>query len=80
MTVQKKTPKRAPMNPQYIRPARVQEVFGIHRSTLYRWAEAEKRRAHNGNCEPRLRLYKRGAMTFVKAAELESFITSGMTA
>lgn len=67
--------KRVPMRPIYIRPSRVQECFGIHRSTLYRWVDAEAERAKVEHREPKLRLYKRGAATFVKAAELELYIT-----
>lgn len=71
---------RVPMQPLYIRPSRVQECFGIHRSTLYRWVDAEAERAKLERREPKLRLYKRGAATFVKAAELEGYITSQVEA
>ena len=45
--------------PIFIRPNRVQAVFGIHRATLYRWAGA----GH-------IKLIKRGSQTFVEVAAL----------
>lgn len=51
--------------PIFVRACRAQEVFGIHRSTLYRWAEA----GH-------FRIYKRGAASFVRTQEVVDYITS----
>lgn len=50
--------------PLYIRPKRALEVFGVHKATLYRWAAA----GH-------IRIYKRGAASFFRVAEIENFIT-----
>ncbi|MGX9855812.1 hypothetical protein ACR03S_10290 [Limimaricola variabilis] len=61
--------------PIMIRACRVQDYFGIHRSTLYRWVNAEAEEAQIQKRKPRLKLHKRGAGTFVKAAELEAYIT-----
>lgn len=54
--------------PLFIRPARVSELFGIHRATLYRWAAA----GH-------VKIHKRGAATFVSVKELSDFITGNQT-
>ncbi len=62
------------IEPLFIRACRVQEVFGIHRSTLYRWVEAEAEIAKAERREPRLRLRKRGSATFVLTAELANYI------
>ncbi|WP_226622621.1 helix-turn-helix domain-containing protein [Alloyangia pacifica] len=53
----------APIKALYVRMAHAQEVFGIHRVTFYRWAEAGQ-----------IRVYKRGAMSLLKVAEIEAFL------
>jgi excisionase family DNA binding protein len=59
-----KNAPRIPIHmPIYVRPVRANEVFGVHRSTLYRWAEA----GH-------IKIYKRGAASFVKVAEVTNYI------
>lgn len=50
--------------PVTFRPADSKAVVGISRATLYRWAQA----GH-------ITLYRRGAMTFAKTAEVVEFIT-----
>lgn len=55
--------------PLYIRVSDCQRVFGIHRSTIYR--EAKK---------GRIRIYKRGAMSLLKIAEMERYIEGETTA
>ncbi|WPY95629.1 hypothetical protein T8T21_05770 [Limimaricola variabilis] len=62
--------------PIMIRTSRVQDYYGIHRSTLYRWAEAEAAAAKKEGREPRLQIYKRGAAAFIKTANLEDYITN----
>ena len=52
--------ERAPI---YIRPVRAPEVFGISRSTLYRWAQAGL-----------IRIYRRGSMSFVRVEEVRAVI------
>ncbi len=51
-------------SPIFIRASQVQEVFGIHRSTLYRM---EKR--------GQIAIHKRGSQSFVRVADMERFIT-----
>ncbi|WP_368660928.1 helix-turn-helix domain-containing protein [Paracoccus sp. (in: a-proteobacteria)] len=51
--------------PIFIRPFQVQQVFGIHRSTLYRWAN-----------QGLLVIHKRGNMAFVRAVDVEKVIVS----
>lgn len=50
--------------PIFVRPYQVQAIFGIHSSTLYRWA-----------AEGLITIHKRGTMSFVRASELERLIT-----
>ncbi|MBR9762284.1 MAG: helix-turn-helix domain-containing protein [Rhodobacteraceae bacterium] len=50
--------------PATFRPADSQVVLGISRATLYRWAQV----GH-------ITLYRRGAMTFARTAEVVHFIT-----
>jgi len=50
-------------SPVMVRVSRAQSAFGVHRSTLYRWAAADQ-----------IRIYKRGSMSFVDPAEVRSFI------
>ena len=47
----------------YVRVSHAPAVFGVDRSTIYRWAAA----GH-------VRIYKRGRMSWVKAAEVSEFI------
>lgn len=49
--------------PLYIRPSRSQEVFGVSRSTVYRWAS-----------QGLITIRKRGTMSFVEVAELRRVI------
>ncbi len=49
--------------PIYVRPVKAQEIFGVHRATLYRWADA----GH-------INIHKRGAATFVRVDEVRAFI------
>lgn len=46
-------------NPIYVRVSQALERFGVHRSTIYRWAKDNK-----------LRIYKHGAISVVKVAEI----------
>lgn len=50
--------------PLFVRPVDAKAVFGIHRATLYRWAE-----------QGHIRIYKRGAASFVSTAEVSNYIT-----
>lgn len=52
--------------PIYIRPAQVPAMFGISRSTLYRWAAAGM-----------VDLHRHGRMTFVRAEDLRRLIEQG---
>lgn len=52
--------------PIYVRPARSYELFGVSRSTLYRWASA----GH-------ITIYKRGGASFVKVSEVSAYIEGG---
>ena len=52
--------------PLYVRVAQAQEVFGLHRSTIYRWASAGL-----------LTIHKRGNCSFLRVAEMESLIEGG---
>ncbi|MCP4243916.1 MAG: helix-turn-helix domain-containing protein [bacterium] len=49
--------------PLYVRLAKAQEVFGLHRSTFYRWAKAGE-----------VKIYKRGPISLLKVAEVEALI------
>lgn len=49
--------------PVMVRVSKAQEVFGVHRATIYRWVAA----GH-------IRLYKRGSMSFLDPAEVIAFI------
>jgi len=49
--------------PVYVRPYRVPELFGVSRSTLYRWA-----------AEGHITIHRRGAMAFVRVADLHRVI------
>ena len=49
--------------PIFIRPFQVQQVFGIHRSTLYRWAN-----------QGLITIHRRGTMSFVRAEDVEKLI------
>ena len=46
------------------RPTQAQQIFGVSRATIYRWAE----RGH-------IRLYQRAGMTFIKVDEVMAYIT-----
>lgn len=49
--------------PIYIRPVRAQEVFGVHRATLYRWAK-----------DGHITIHKRGSASFVRVDEVMKYI------
>jgi len=51
--------------PLYIRPSQAQQVFGIHRSTLYRWAQTGA-----------FRIFRRGSVSLVRVEDVERFIES----
>ncbi len=51
------------LQPIFVRASHVQPVFGIHRSTLYRWVN-----------EGRVTLHKHGRSSFVKVADLTAII------
>ena len=53
----------AAKNRIYFRPVECQELFGIHLSTLYRWAKNE-----------RIKIHKAGRMSLVKVADMERLI------
>lgn len=57
---------RAPQ-PVLCRPVHCQEVFGISRATLYRWAK-----------DGHITIYKKGPMSFVKVEEVLSHIEQGV--
>ena len=46
--------------PVFVRVCRSQEVFGVHRSTVYRWAG-----------KGWIRIYKRGSVSVVRLADVE---------
>jgi hypothetical protein len=46
-----------------VRVSQAQPVFGIHRSTLYRWAK-----------EKHITIHRRGAMSFVDPTEVRRFV------
>ena len=50
----------------YTRVSRAQEIFGVHRATIYRWASTGK-----------IKIYKRGRCSFLKNAEMEELIEGG---
>lgn len=47
--------------PVFVRVCRSQDVFGVHRSTVYRWAERGW-----------IRIYKRGNVSVVRMADVEA--------
>lgn len=49
--------------PLYVRVSQSQDVFGIHRATIYRWAN-----------KGWIRIYKRGAISLLKVAEIEALL------
>jgi len=49
--------------PVMVRVSQAQPVFGIHKSTLYRWAR-----------EKHIAIHRRGAMSFVDPIEVRNFI------
>jgi hypothetical protein len=52
--------------PVIVRISQAQTVFGVHRSTLYRWAKSEH-----------ITIHRRGAMSFVDPSEVYNFIING---
>jgi hypothetical protein len=52
--------------PVIVRNSQAQTVFGVHRSTLYRWAKEKHITIHRG-----------GAMSFVDQSEVYNFIING---
>ncbi|WP_457650840.1 helix-turn-helix domain-containing protein [Profundibacter sp.] len=55
------TNSRSAQRPVFVRVCRSQEVFGVHRSTVYRWAERGW-----------IRIYKRGNVSVVRLADVEA--------
>lgn len=53
-------------SPLYVRVSQAQEVFGLHRSTIYRWASAGL-----------LTIHKRGNCSFLRVAEMQNLIEGG---
>lgn len=49
--------------PIYVRPVRAQQLFGVHRATLYRWAK-----------DGHITIHKRGSTSFIHVDELRAFI------
>ena len=47
--------------PMFVRVCRSQEVFGVHRSTVYRWAERGW-----------IKIYKRGNVSVVRPEDVEA--------
>ncbi|WP_295045149.1 helix-turn-helix domain-containing protein [uncultured Paracoccus sp.] len=52
--------------PIFVRMFQVQEVFGIHRVTVYRLARAGK-----------IKIHKRGTSSFVRASDMIALIEGG---
>ena len=52
--------------PMFVRVCRSQEVFGVHRSTVYRWAERGW-----------IKIYKRGNVSVVRPEEVEAMFNAG---
>ena len=52
--------------PVIVRISQAQTVFGVHRSTLYRWAKSQH-----------ITIHRRGAMSFVDPSEVYNFIING---
>ncbi len=50
--------------PIFVRLFRSQEAFGVHRSTIYRWAQAGI-----------IRIYKRGNISVVRVADVEAVLS-----
>ena len=46
-----------------VRVSQAQSAFGVHKSTLYRWAKEEH-----------IAIHKRGSMSFVDPEEVKNFI------
>ncbi len=55
--------RRPSQRPIYVRVCRSQEMLGVHRSTVYRWAE-----------KGWIRIYKRGNVALVRLSEVEAFL------
>ncbi len=52
------------IRPVTCRPAQAQQVFGVSRATIYRWAD----KGH-------IKIYKRGGVALVKVEDVLSYIT-----
>lgn len=48
----------------YMRPGQAPEIFGISRTTIYRWVQA----GH-------FQIYKRGQNSMIRVADVEKYIT-----
>ncbi len=55
--------RRPSQRPIYVRVCRSKEAFGVHRSTVYRWAQ-----------KGWIRIYKRGNVALVRLSEVEAFL------
>lgn len=62
-------PRPFPPKPIFVRVAHAQEMFGVHRATIYRWAEAGK-----------VTIHKVGSVSLLNVAEMEAMITGGKSA
>lgn len=51
--------------PIYLRPKAAAEVVGVHRATLYRWAE-----------QGHIRIHRKGNASFVRISELIAYVES----
>ena len=61
MTRKQAMKKRPHQRPVFVRVCRSQEVLGVHRSTVYRWAE-----------KGWIRIYKRGGVSVVRIDDVEA--------
>lgn len=52
--------------PVYIRVAKCQEVVGVHRSTIYRWAR-----------EGLITIHKRGGISLISRADFDKIMSVG---
>jgi len=57
---------KAELKPLFVRMSDVQEVFGLHRSTVNRMANRGE-----------IKIHKLGSSAFVRVSDMEELITSG---
>ena len=51
--------------PLYVRMSRAQGMFGVHRSTIYRWCK-----------DGLLTIHKRGRVSLIRVAEFEALVSN----